>query len=103
MGGGAVVVCFVVVDGVVTMAGAVVVVETVVWVVVGVVDFSVGFSTSGFDVVFIVVDADVVTFTVLGEGEAVENGFGINDSTTPTGPSRSISDSGQVNSSGNIE
>lgn len=34
-----------------------------------------------------------------GGGEKVENGFGINESTTPIGPSKSISDSGHVNSS----
>lgn len=46
-------------------------------------------------------DVEGVTKSVVDEGfGAAENGFGTRESITPTGPSKSISDSGHVNSSG---
>lgn len=46
-------------------------------------------------------DVEGVTKRVVDEGfGAAENGFGTRESTTPIGPSKSISDSGHVNSSG---
>lgn len=49
-------------------------------------------------------DVEGVTKSVVDDGfGAAENGFGTSESTTPTGPSKSISDSGHVNSSGRIE
>lgn len=46
-------------------------------------------------------DVEGVTKSVVDEGfGAAENGFGTSASITPIGPSKSISDSGHVNSSG---
>jgi hypothetical protein len=46
-------------------------------------------------------EVEGVTKSVVDEGfGAAENGFGTSESTTPIGPSKSISDSGHVNSSG---
>jgi hypothetical protein len=80
---------------------AVVVDFTLLDVLLDVVTCVVGFDVVGLDSVL----ATEVITVVWNVAAAVvgENGFGTSESTTPIGPSRSISDSGHVNSSGCIE